>query len=134
MSTTTKQKGHGESVSGTDSGLNRWQLILIVLGAVAAFAGNILSGPGYAVGSAIGASIIYYGVIATASNLYQRFEWVQLNLIPHRIYIGLCIFAAIITVPSAFLLQSIGNGVFLFFYFMFGGLALVIFAIKKHLF
>jgi hypothetical protein len=131
MSTQSEGATPETSVNEEGGGLEQWKLTLIALGAVAAFVGSILSGVAYALGSVTGAIIGYYAAIRIATGAYRQYEQIQLGIIPHRVYRGICVFSALLSILGAFLLQSPGNGTFLLSYFFLGGLALPVFAIRK---
>lgn len=111
--------------------LKKWHYVLLSLGAIAAIAGSILVGPAYAFGAATGAVLMYTLAIKLALHTYTKYEVLQLQIIPQRIYIGICLFSGLVSIPSAFALQSHGNGAFVFFYITLFGIALAVFAIKK---
>ncbi|MGB9966097.1 hypothetical protein [Halobacterium hubeiense] len=114
-------------------GLDNWKLAMVVLGGIAAFAGNLLQGIPYAMGATISTSIIYYLTIRLATTIYERVESIQLGIIPRRIYAAICLVSALLSIPGALVLQSPGSGVFLFFYGGFGVAALIGWGILKPL-
>lgn len=124
MSETVDEEETGTYYKEYSPGLDQWHYALLVLGGIAAFVGGILSGGAYAFGAALGSVAIYYLTIRAARAIYDRVEALQLNLIPTRIYAGICILAALVSIPGAFLMQSPGAGVFLFMYGLLGGVAL----------
>jgi len=109
--------------------LKPWQRALLALGVIAAFVGSILNGVAYALGATLASGVVYYIAIRAGQELYSRVEALRLGVIPYHVYKKGCLGAGVLSIPMAFLLQSPGNGAFLFFYAIFGVLALLIYGV-----
>ncbi|MUV59795.1 hypothetical protein [Halobacterium sp. CBA1126] len=109
----------------------RWKVVTLGLGAIAAFLGNLYLGTAAAIGYALGATVIYFIVAGVGTRVYRSNEWMQLGLIPPRVYAGICVVSGAASIPVAIALLSNGAGGFVMMYLLLGGIAFIVQILRR---
>ncbi|RYJ07756.1 hypothetical protein ELS19_19915 [Halogeometricum borinquense] len=126
-----EQQSGGEIDDG-DSLLPRWKWVVIGLIALGQAMRTILfEGLASGLGGFIGGALVLVIVFMLVTVLYQRLEFLQLKMIPKRVFIGIALLSGVGSLLSGMLSSTYPPGVFLFFFTTLGVLALAGFGIKS---
>lgn len=128
---TTNNDTNEISEDSTTGRWQTWKIVMIALGGVSAFFGNFYAGTAYAAGAAGGTLLVYVIIVGAATAIYRRFEWLQLGLIPSRVYAGICVVSAAVSIPVAIAMFTQGASGFLMTYILLGGIALAVQFIRQ---